>query len=349
MGGAYDRFRRRSTHIVLAPALRVIAPGPAGDRLAPRRAFAFASGLGLTTALLTFALIIVGSVVRTTGSGLACPDWPLCQGRIIPPLQFNVLVEWSHRLIALLVSLAVLTIAVTTVLSRALRPRLGLLAGLAVLLLIAQVLLGALTVWKLLDPSVVSGHLGVAMLLFVTLLAYTMKAGAAADEDEARAEAPTRPAGLLPLAATATVLTYAQALLGGMVSTNHAGLACPEWPTCNGAWFPPLDGLVGLQMMHRYGAYTLTAVMLALATATRTASDPAIRAGGRLALTLVVAQALLGVSNVYLGLPVWLSAAHLATAVALLAIVLVTTWRVAALPARDAETMRDPVRGAAAS
>jgi heme a synthase len=335
---------------VLAPALRVIAPRSPGDRLAPRRAFAFASGLGLATTLLAFALIIVGSVVRTTGSGLACPDWPLCQGRLIPPLQFNVLIEWSHRLLALLVSVCVLTIAATTVLSRALRPRLGLLAGLAVLLLFAQVLLGALTVWKLLDPSVVSGHLAVAMLLFVTLLTYTMNAGAAADApDETRAEAPVRPAGLLPLAATATALTYAQALLGGMVSTNHAGLACPEWPTCNGAWFPPLEGLVGLQMMHRYGAYTLTGVMLILATATRTAPDAAIRAGGRLALTLVVAQVLLGVSNVYLGLPVWLSAAHLATAVALLAIVLATTWRIAALPARAEASMGESVRGAAAS
>src|SRR5262245_2262996 len=342
---------------MLAPVRRsAAARDPAGDRLAPRRAFAFASGLGLATTLLTFALITVGSVVRTTGSGLACPDWPLCQGRLIPPLQFNVLIEWSHRLIALLVSLCVLAIAVTTLVSRALRPRLGLLAGLAVLLLFAQVMLGALTVWKLLDPSVVSGHLAVAMLLFVTLLTDTMNAGAAAayaespDAGAGLPPRPSRPGGLLPLAAIATVMTYAQALLGGMVSTHHAGLACPEWPTCDGAWFPPLEGLVGLQMMHRYGAYTLTALMLVLATAARTAPDPAIRAGGRLALTLVVAQVLLGVSNVFLGLPVWISAAHLATAVALLAIVLVTTWRVAGLPARaGAAAVPGPVSGAAAS
>lgn len=296
------------------------------------RSFAFAGSLGVATTLLTFALIVVGSVVRTTGSGLACPDWPLCQGKLIPPFQFNVMIEWTHRLLALLVSLAIAALAAITLLSRALRPRLGALIGLTVVLLAGQVLLGALTVWKLLDPSVVSGHLAVALLLFATLIAYSMSAQAAAEEDDPAC--PPRPAGLLPLAIAVTAMTYGQALLGGIVSTHHAGLACPDWPTCGGEWFPPLHGLVGLQMMHRYGAYVVTAAMLVLARSTRGAPDPAIRAGGRLALTLTVAQVLLGVSNVFLMSPVWLSAAHLATAVALLAVLLATTFRVAWLPAR---------------
>ena len=79
--------------------------------LSSTRTFARAGSLGLAATLLTFALIVVGSVVRTTGSGLACPDWPLCQGRLIPPFQFNVMIEWTHRLLALLVSLVLLGIA----------------------------------------------------------------------------------------------------------------------------------------------------------------------------------------------------------------------------------------------
>lgn len=273
-------------------------------------------------------------MVRTTGSGLSCPDWPLCQGRLIPPFQFNVMIEWFHRLVALLVSLAIFAIAGWTLARPALRARLMGLALLAVILLAAQVMLGALTVWKLLDPSVVSGHLAVAMLLFLTLLAYTMVAQRAAEP--ADAGAPARPAGLLPAFAISTGLTYLQALLGGMVSTHHAGLVCPDWPTCGGEWFPPLEGLVGLQMLHRFGAYALTAALLIAATLARGTTDAGVRAGARLALTLVMAQVILGVCNVYLGTPVWLSAAHLATAVALLALLAATTFRIAGLPAHAA-------------
>jgi cytochrome c oxidase assembly protein subunit 15 len=291
------------------------------------------SSLGLAATLLTFVLIVIGSVVRTTGSGLSCPDWPLCQGHLIPPLQFNVMIEWFHRLVALIVSVTIFSLVVWTLSRAALRSKLGGLALLAVALLAAQVLLGALTVWKLLDPSVVSGHLAVAMLLFVTLLCYTLVAQRAA-EPEAAAAAAGRPAFLMPAFATAAGLTYVQALLGGMVSTNHAAVVCPDWPTCEGQWFPPLTGLVGLQMMHRYGAYLLTAAVLIAATVARNAPDGGVRASGRMALTLVMAQVVMGICNVYLGAPVWLSAAHLATAVALLALLTATTFRVATLPAR---------------
>ncbi len=296
--------------------------------------FRLAARLGFATTLLTFALIVIGSVVRTTGSGLACPDWPLCQGRLIPPLQFNIMIEWTHRLVALLVSLALVALSILTLARPALRQRLGGLVLLAISLLVVQVLLGALTVWKLLDPSVVSGHLAVALLIFATLLAYARTAGQAAvgPAPVSTARAALRPAGLMPAMAGATALTYVQSLLGGMVSTHHAGLACPDWPACFGEWFPPLQGLVGLQMAHRYGAYLLTAVVLVAAAFARMAPDPRVRAVGPLALALVVGQVLLGVSNVYLRTPVWLSAAHLATATALLGVLLDATLRIAALP-----------------
>jgi len=292
--------------------------------------FRSAARLASATAFLVFALIVIGSVVRTTGSGLACPDWPLCQGRLLPPLQFNVLIEWTHRLVALLVSLAVLGLAVLTMVDSRLRHRLAGLALLAVSLLAVQVLLGALTVWKLLDPAVVSGHLGVALLIFATLLVYSDTARRAAGAG--RAPTAVRPAALLPVFSVATALTYAQAIVGGMVSTHHAGLACPDWPTCFGEWFPPLAGLVGLQMVHRFAAYGLAAVLLVAAALARTVADRRIRTAGTLALVLVMLQVVLGVANVALGLPVWVSAAHLATATALLGVLLGATLRIAALP-----------------
>lgn len=299
-------------------------------------AFRVAAGLGLPTAALMFGLIVVGSVVRTTGSGLACPDWPLCHGQLIPPLDFHVFIEWFHRLVALLVSAGLFVTAAWTAARRELRARLGGLAVLMVVLLLTQVLLGALTVWHLLHPSVVSSHLGVALLLFTTLLAFTLTARAEARGTEARARLPQRPAGLLPLLAAVAAMVYGQAILGGLVSTNHAGLACPDWPTCNGRWFPPLEGLVGLQVLHRWGAYAVTAAMIVLAVRTRRAPDAAIRAGGSLALGLTLLQVALGVLNVFLGVPVWLSAAHLGTATALLGVTVALAHRAALLPARAA-------------
>lgn len=303
------------------------------------RPFTITARLALATTMTMFALIIVGSVVRTTGSGLACPDWPLCNGQLIPPLQFNVFIEWFHRLLALIVSVMLALTVGWVFARRVVRARLAGMALLAVLLLGVQILLGALTVWKLLDPAIVGSHLAVALLLFTTMLLLTL----AADGDARRAapewdaaDVVPRPPGLLPLFAAAAFLTYGQAVLGGAVSTNHAALACPDWPTCNGEWFPAMAGLVGLQMAHRWGAYLLIGVMIWLFAATRRVPDAGVRAAAQMTLSLTLAQAVLGVSNVLLGAPVWLSAAHLATATAILAIAVVGTYRVASIPALGA-------------
>jgi cytochrome c oxidase assembly protein subunit 15 len=294
-----------------------------------------------------FALIVVGSIVRTTGSGLACPDWPLCHGRLIPPLQFNILVEWFHRLLALLVSV-LLAATVGLVAFRAeLRARLGGLAALSVALLLAQVLLGALTVWKLLDPSVVSGHLAVALMLFGTML--TLALAARHEAGEAAPVSPGARAGaLLPLFGTTTVFVFLQAVLGGMVSTHHASLACPDWPTCNGEWFPPLEGLVGLQMAHRFAGYALTALVVTVAVCSRGAGDARVWGAALALAALTIAQVALGVTNVMLGIPVWVSALHLGNAAAMLALALATTFRLAVLPRVESRSVtRATSRGAA--
>lgn len=322
--------------------------------MAPSRAFAITSRLALATSILMFGLIVIGSVVRTTGSGLACPDWPLCQGRIIPPFQFNVLIEWFHRCVALLVSLLLFVTVGWIGTQRAVRARLGGLAALAVILLLVQVLLGALTVWKLLAPQVVSAHLATALALFTTMLTTALSARVHAEDDAepvrsaaGAAPAPARVEGgsLTPLFAVAAALTFVQALLGGIVSTNGAGLACPDWPTCNGVFFPPLQGAVALQMLHRFGAYTLLAVMLGVLVRTRRVADPTFRSGGGLLFGLTLVQALFGVLNVRLGIPVWLTALHLGMATAILALGVTLTF-LSATPSFVPGRARGPGAGA---
>jgi cytochrome c oxidase assembly protein subunit 15 len=296
--------------------------------------FRLVSRLGLATVVVMFGLMVLGSVVRTTGSGLACPDWPLCHGQLIPPLQFNIMVEWFHRLFALVVSLLLVATVTVAMMGRELRARLGALAGLAVALLAAQILLGALTVWKLLDPAVVGGHLAVALLLFSTLLVLTLVARHESQPEVASAAA--RPEGLLPLLGLTCLVVYAQAVLGGAVSANHASLACPDWPKCQGEWFPPLEGLVGLQVAHRWGGYLLVALLAIVTWRARGAEDPLVARVGSTLLGLTVGQIALGVLNIALGIQPWLSAFHLANATGMLAVAIAATFRVAAMPARQA-------------
>jgi cytochrome c oxidase assembly protein subunit 15 len=292
-----------------------------------------------------FALVVVGAVVRSTGSGLACPDWPLCEGRVIPRFEFHVLIEWFHRVLALGISVLLLVTTLWVLAHREVRARLGGLVALAVVLLAVQVLLGALTVWKLLHPVVVTGHLAVGLLLFVTFLTTSLVAGAHARV--AAPALPARPAGLLAAFGAVAALAYAQAVLGGVVSTNHAGLACPDWPTCHGEWLPALHGLVGLQMLHRFGAYLLAGAVLLAAFAARQSADRGVRLGAWAAFALVLVQIALGVANVLLGLPTWASAAHLGTATLLIGTLLTVALRVARQPARRLHAAALRVPGAA--
>lgn len=294
-------------------------------------AFRTVSRLAIATAVLMFALIVVGSIVRTTGSGLACPDWPLCHGKLIPPFDFNIWMEWFHRLLALLVGVLLLATTVVVLARRETRGKLGGLAALSVALYFSQALLGALTVWKLLDPSVVSGHLAVGLLLFATFVTIAVTAGIEAAPDALAAAGPRVP-DHLPLFAVTAVFTWFQAVLGGMVSTHHASLACPDWPTCNGEWFPALTGLVGLQMGHRWAGYALALLVIVVGLRAGRASDGVVRYAAHLLPRLVLLQVAIGIVNVLMGIPVWVSALHLGNAALIMAVALVATLRLAAQP-----------------
>ncbi len=94
--------------------MTTVAAGEAGRSagLGRLRAFLDIRYLAAFTAIATYALIVLGATVRATDSGLACPDWPRCHGELIPPLETQILIEYSHRLAAASVGLLILGTAV---------------------------------------------------------------------------------------------------------------------------------------------------------------------------------------------------------------------------------------------
>jgi cytochrome c oxidase assembly protein subunit 15 len=288
----------------------------AEPRILGRLAFGF-----MTLVAFTFGLIVLGALVRAHEAGLACPDWPLCFGQTIPEMNLEVAFEWSHRVLAGSVALAFATLAGICLAQPEARRRVGSWLALGTVLLLTQILLGALTVWQLLAAWTVTLHLLFGNAFAVTLLLVAVRL---------RRTATPEPVGAV--ARAVVTLTFAvlvlQIALGGWVASTYAGLACPEWPTCNGgAWYPSLSGSVGLHLIHRTGGYLLLGLLLFAALSTR---QP--RRLGRAVATaflLGVAQVAAGIANVVLGLPVEVTGLHSALAAALvltLAFALDTAW-----------------------
>lgn len=285
------------------------------DAARRRDARALAPGFGLLTGV-TVCLIVLGALVRAHEAGLACPDWPLCFGEFVPAFDLRVAFEYSHRVLAGSISLAFAALSVAAW-RRGASAAVRRCIVVGALLLGVQILLGALTVWHLLASWTVTSHLvtGNAFALTLLLTASELR------EHGVRAPATTAARRWLP--AVAGVL-FLQLVLGGLVSSRYAGMACPEWPTCNGGlWFPTWRGPVGLHLLHRSNGYLLLALLLAAAWALRT--DPRVGGAARLAAGLALAQVAVGVANVRLGIPVEITALHSLLAALL---VLTTGWSV---------------------
>jgi len=257
----------------------------------------------------TFSLIVLGALVRAHGAGLACPDWPLCFGRVVPAFDLRVGFEWTHRAVAGGVALGFAGLAAAVLRRPAARAACGPWLPAAALLLVAQIALGALTVWHLLAAWTVTAHLVTGNLFDACVLGIGLRLRGAG----APREAPSAARGWV--AATGLCLAL-QLVLGGLVSSRYAGLACPEWPTCNGGvWFPSFGGAVGLHLLHRGNGYLLALLLGAAAWATRGRGARGRALAG--AAALGAAQVVVGVLNVRLGLPVEVTGLHSALAAGL--------------------------------
>ena len=263
-------------------------------------------------AAATLALMAVGSATRVMNAGLACPDWPLCYGQLVPSQQMNlqVFLEWFHRMDASLIGLMAIGLVGLTVWFRQQLARWVPWAAVGVLMLIVvQGVLGGLTVTQLLRFDIVTAHLGTALLFFCSLLVMGV------------ALMPYRAvgtAGRLPwLSGAAAVLIYGQSLLGGLVASRWAAHQCFG-----------LSQLCQVMTSHKWGAVVpTTAIALLLYFTWRTpALNGRLRALAKAAGFLVVLQILLGIATLRLHLQVEpLTVSHQTIGATLLGVLVVFT------------------------
>jgi len=310
--------------------------------------------LTLLTLFLTFDLVVFGAFTRLTDSGLGCPDWPGCYGSASPvgardeiraaqsalpsgPVTHGkAWVEMAHRYLATGVGVLITAMAVAAwTLSRRVFEPLPSPAWATTTLVwvIAQGAFGALTVTMKLYPAIVTLHLlgGIGLLVLLAV------------QDQAFAPRPLAlPRSVRTLAWITAALVLVQIALGGWVSTNYAVLACRDFPTCQGQWWPPMDfahaftlrrelgqtaagawlpfeALTAIHVTHRIAAVAVLAVLALLGWRLR-ARAPRIAAA---LAALALWQLASGLSNVVLGWPIAAALAHTAGAAAL-AIVLAT-------------------------
>lgn len=261
--------------------------------------------------IATWLLLGVGAATRVMNAGLACPDWPLCYGQLIPSyMNLQVFLEWFHRLDAALVGMTTIGIVIGCWYYRQLLPPwLPWAASFALLLVLFQAVLGGLTVIELLRFDIVEAHLAIAFLFFGTLVAIACMLAEYHDNTS------RKPLPLISL--IATVLVYLQCLLGGLVASRWALHQC--------FYGKQLCGVLNSHIIGVFPATIATVVLVVWANKTVTLASKLRRLSGYIAFTLLL-QILLGLAAFHFRLQVPpLTVAHHITGAALFGLLIAFT------------------------
>ncbi len=320
--------------------------------------------LNWTIVFLTFDLILFGAFTRLSDSGLGCPDWPGCYGasnpfRAIeeiraaeaamptgPVTVFKAWVEMIHRYLAMSVGFLIIIQVIMAFKQPSDGRSLAIKGSLFLLGLVClQGAFGAWTVTLKLQPIIVSMHLILALVLFASMVWF-------AQRNDALHFASSKTISNLSskLLLIAICALFAQIFLGAWVSTNYAVLACPDFPTCMGVWYPnmdwqnafflwrdlgeaksgemiPMAALVTVHWTHRVGAIFASAVLLFVAVKAVRNSEPKVQFWGKAIILLLALQIATGISNVVFQWPLVAALLHTGGAAAILfCLVRLSAW-----------------------
>jgi cytochrome c oxidase assembly protein subunit 15 len=312
--------------------------------------------LAMIAAIIAFCVIVLGAWVRLSHAGLGCPDWPGCYGQLtwpeatqeietanqaFPERPFESSKAWRemiHRYLA--GGLMLLVFAMSWISWRGAKSNhiFRSLTTFLVILIIFQALLGMWTVTLKLKPIIVMAHLLGGLTSF-SLILWLMFSSRQQFADKPNIKTRKMRGSII----TAIVILAIQIALGGWTSSNYSALACPDFPTCNGQWWPDTNfregfilwreigvnyeggvldqpSRVAIHLTHRIGAVVTLFVLISLGF--RAIKIPRLRTGGQLLMSLVIVQFTLGILNVALYLPLANAVAHNAGAALLLATLL---------------------------
>lgn len=302
--------------------------------------------LGVASLLVTYLHLVFGGIVRISGAGMGCGDhWPKCNGQWLPPLDDPlVVIEWTHRLLATLVILAIGTFTAAAWRRRA-EPGIGGRGGVlraaatAFVLVLAVALLGMVTVKLGNSTFATLAHWTVAMALLGVLVAATVRAGGLGGLEAMRSGGSARAVRSLGAGAA---LAFVTVVLGGLVAKYPgAAVACPSFPLCGATPADVPAGASHIQLTHRVLAYLLFfhALMVGIAVGRRATEALSVRRAARGAAGLVILQLVLGATMVLSAPSSSLRALHQAVGIGVLLTLFLATYlaRVAQMDNRKSE------------